>query len=227
MAPIDILFFTVPIPREVPGFLPSYPSAFFPCLGAFHFIDCGIANTMFAGVENRLFFIRKEHAKHFGVYAQTDNVPFTPVFMEKEREKSLLDYLAGKKKGKVILYNLSAACLVESRQLMDTAENCGEGLIRISVDYLPSDIYIASADYLLRIINAHPQFMETLFSELLPAYSDQMEEIEGKVIFFSNIANFMNVHLELINWKNNEKGCRRNRNSCRNPVDCCCIRQGL
>jgi ADP-glucose pyrophosphorylase len=177
----------------------------FPFWGGYTFFDLALSNTLFTTDINRELYTSKEKFK--AITTETARwkdlqIDLKDWFINGDQ---FLHSLQNKKQDVIILHNLSSLALLESTELEEIAGDHSKEIIKIAVENIPIDIYVAERKYLIEVVgdylgpyNKEPGFITRLFSEVLHTTFDNMVDVTGKALFQNNINQLFEGNLRII-----------------------------
>ena len=199
-----IFFFDLSVEGEIPGVSSSIPFSLFPFAGIFSVIDF----SFFSFAEKR-----RDQVK---IFAQLNKLKtleqmLEPYGLQSEQfyplEISVRDFIVILKedmKKTCIIHNTGSCYIPAVRDLTSLLHLDRSSLHHLLINHYPVDTYVTSSEYFISILDHSMDTMETvtlkdgLFSDILPAAADTMENMEGMLLFNRNIKQFYDWHINHI-----------------------------
>jgi hypothetical protein len=200
-----ILFFDLHISEKIPGFKHYNVPSVFPFWGAYSFFDLALSNVYTDPKDSLDLFTYKEHTKSVSLILsrwKTIELTIDNINIDIDR---LVEFLKQRSEKKILFYNLGSLFLVEAPELEEYVKKTQDELVKLAVNDIPVDLYIADRIGLIRILedckstySSDTSFPYRLFSEVLHSNFETMINLRGKVLFQNNIMQLYKSNLTII-----------------------------
>jgi tetrahydrodipicolinate N-succinyltransferase len=192
-------------PDDLPGFSPELPSASFPFWGHYCLLD--FASAAFACLDDSGCTLIAEPryrglAAFISARSRTDQ---ERVSLVDRGIEGVLDLMERDPTQTVLLSPLTLACNPEGKALTRVVENVRNTIVRIAIQNVETDIYVAGKQALRRewenYSKSHsvsPRLGKSLFSEFLHASFSAIKNIPGNILFQNNLTQLYKESLWLV-----------------------------
>lgn len=199
-----IFFFDIPIPEKIPGFPRQHVPSIFPFWGSYTFLDLALSNVSSSIEKNPILFTKKEFIKAISsIIARWKHAGLAYRFGDVTMEQFVKE-IEQSREEKVILYNVGSLFLLEAVDLQRCLHDIGKTIVKVSVDTIPVDLYIADRERLTQVLseyrrcNESGEITEKLFQEILHTSFDAMIDFSGRVLFQHSIMQLFAGNLDIL-----------------------------
>jgi hypothetical protein len=196
-------------PDDLPGFSPGIPSASFPFWGTYCLLD--FAAAAFEGLSERGCSVLAESRFR-------SLIPFITGRARKEREKlivldaagdgplqGVIEMLQTDPAGTILLCPLTLTCDPDRDALRRIVEKNKAPILRLSVQNVESDIYVARKPALIDALQSYGgrhtpsnRLASALFSQALHSSFEAIRNIPGRILFHNNLTQLFKENLWLV-----------------------------
>ena len=203
MSSLSLIFFETGLNLKIPD-LKKIPAANFPVWGSFYFLSCALSNySPFADIR-RLLVLDEEYRSVQGFVLNRWKREIPEIIILTHDSSPLLDTLEAMDSDKVILSSLSYIAFFEKEHLFRVVSKCSDNILKISIDGIPVDLFLADRRHLINVIRSyqarysiHGYFGSILFQDILHNSFDIIEDIPGAFFLQNNLTQLYRENLAL------------------------------
>ncbi len=208
---LAVYLFETGFKTSIPGIKRDFPAFTLPFWGEYYVFDIVLYN--FVSATPNIYVFLNQAVYRIGLSIVDRWTKFKPeIIVDNGEIDSLIGHLQTNKSNFIVFSSFSCVSLFNYENLVELANQCEDGIIKVSLENTPVEVYIGSRKNFIKVLRKYRRrFANTLhlereiFDNMLIQEFKVIMDLPGKLFFNSNINQIYRSNLELRSVINNKQ----------------------